>query len=307
MKRILQHAMLLLALGGMMSTQSVCAQQKTKPKKKKELALTIPRKHYKDSIDFTNAPKRLNNKYPLSDQKNKGKWKLLKSASDEFKGSKLNTKRWMPNNPRWKGRQPTQFLDENTTLRDGNLVMTVEKPDPSKLLKGYTHSAGFIVSQDTHLYGYFEARLKPINATWVSGFWMSNHQRDWWTEIDICENCPGVPRNRHDIGTNVHVFKSPKEHGDVKKHFSRPFKFYIPFELQKDYHVWGLEWTKESIRFYLDGVLFQEYENTHWHQPLHINVNNESNKWFGALPTDSQVGREYLVDYVRVWKNKATK
>ena len=32
--------------------------------------LTIPKKFYKDSIDFSNAPKRLNNKYPLSDQKN---------------------------------------------------------------------------------------------------------------------------------------------------------------------------------------------------------------------------------------------
>ena len=31
--------------------------------------LTIPKKFYKDSIDFSNAPKRLNNKYPLSDQK----------------------------------------------------------------------------------------------------------------------------------------------------------------------------------------------------------------------------------------------
>ena len=32
--------------------------------------LTIPEKFYKDSIDLSNAPKRLNNKYPLSDQKN---------------------------------------------------------------------------------------------------------------------------------------------------------------------------------------------------------------------------------------------
>ena len=40
--------------------------------------LTIPKKFYKDSIDFSNAPKRLNNKYPLSDQKNEGGWVLNK-------------------------------------------------------------------------------------------------------------------------------------------------------------------------------------------------------------------------------------
>ncbi|MEM6829356.1 MAG: glycoside hydrolase, partial [Bacteroidota bacterium] len=41
-------------------------------------------------------------------------------------------------------------------------------------------------------------------------------------------------------------------------------------------------------------------ENTHWHQPLTINLNNESNKWFGALP-DERTDREYRVKYLRVW------
>ena len=50
--------------------------------------LTIPEKFYKDSIDLSNAPKRLNNKYPLSDQKNEGGWVLNPKASDEFKGKK---------------------------------------------------------------------------------------------------------------------------------------------------------------------------------------------------------------------------
>ena len=64
---------------------------------------------------------------------------------------------------------------------------------------------------------------------------------------------------------------------------------YIPFELQADYHVWGLEWNKDVIRFYLDGVLYREAENTHWHQPLAINLNCESNKWLNALPDDSRL------------------
>jgi len=77
---------------------------------------------------------------------------------------------------------------------------------------------------------------------------------------------------------------------------------YFPEELQKDYHVWGLEWTKDYIRFYIDGALFREAKNTHWHQPLEININNESNKWFGALPDDNRLDGEYHIKYVRVWK-----
>ena len=266
--------------------------------------LTIPKKFYKDTIDFSNVPKRITDKYPLSDQNNEGNWVLDKKASDEFNGKKVNENKWFPNNPKWKGRQPTFFAKENTTLKNGCAVMKTYKPEVGTLPEGYTHTAGFLVSKELFLYGYFEARLKPNNSPWVFGFWMSNNERDWWTEIDICENCPGVAANRHDLNSNVHVFKAPADKGDVKKHISFPAKYYIPFELQKDFHVWGLDWSKEYIRLYIDGVLYREIENKYWHQPLRINVNNESNKWFGALPDDNRMDAEYLIDYVRVWKKK---
>ncbi|WP_430932667.1 family 16 glycosylhydrolase [Saccharicrinis sp. 156] len=266
--------------------------------------LTKPKKFYKDTVDFSIAPVRLNNKYPLSDQKNNGKWKLLKDYSDEFSDDTLDIKKWYPNNPGWKGRKPTYFHGSNVSLEGGELIMQINQHGNEKLPDGYTHSAGFIKSKKKILYGYVEARLKPMNAPWVTGFWMTNVSKDWWTEIDICENCPGVEDNRHDLNSNIHVFKAPKDKGDVKKHFSRNEKFHIPFELQKDYHTWGLEWDKDYIRFYLDGVLFREAENTHWHQPLEINLNNESNKWFGALPDDTRLNELYKVDYVRVWTTR---
>ena len=79
---------------------------------------------------------------------------------------------------------------------------------------------------------------------------------------------------------------------------------HIPFELQADYHVWGLEWNKDVIRFYLDGVLYREAENTHWHQPLAINLNCESNKWLNALPDDSRLDGRYRVKYFRAWQQE---
>ncbi|MFI3319548.1 MAG: family 16 glycosylhydrolase [Rikenellaceae bacterium] len=266
--------------------------------------LTVQKKLATDTVDFSKAPKRTNDKYPLSDQKNKGKWKLLTDASDEFNGTELNTVLWHPNNPGWKGRKPTYFHTSNVKLEDGYAVFRINKHGNETLPEGYTHSAGFIVSKQTFLYGYFEAKLKPNDSPWVTGFWMSNNTPTWWTEIDICENCPGVAKNRHRVNSNVHVFKSPKDQGDVKKHFSIGQSHHIPFELQKDFHTWGLEWNKDVIKFYIDGVVFREVKNTHWHQPLKINFNNESNKWFGALPDDNRLGEKYLVDYFRVWKQK---
>ena len=68
--------------------------------------------------------------------------------------------------------------------------------------------------------------------------------------------------------------------------------------------MWGLEWDKDYIRFYLDGVLMRESENTHWHQPLRINLNNESNKWFKQVAIEEGIDELYLVDYVRIWEKK---
>lgn len=263
--------------------------------------LTIPPVGYSGTVSSQDLIKRTNNDYPLSDQANKGGWKINPTFTDEFDGASLNTERWHPTNPQWRGRRPTQFHPANTSLEDGELVMRINQHGDEKLRRGYTHSSGYIKSKQTILYGYFEMEAKLMDAPWVSGFWLYNHERDWWTEIDICENCPGVEKNRQDLNSNVHVFYSPPEHGDVKKHFSITKKYYFPLELQNDYHVWGLEWNKEVIRFFIDGVLFREVENTHWHQPLTINVNNESNKWFGALPEEDREDRDYRVNYVRVW------
>ena len=264
--------------------------------------LTIPPKNYADSVKIENRILRKNKDFPLSDQSNTSKWKLLHQFSDEFEGDKLNETKWFPNNPKWKGRPPTYFHPSNVSLEKGELVIRVNKHGNEVLPQDFTHSTGFIKSKQKFLYGYFEAEVKLMDAPWVSGFWMTNVDKDWWTEIDICENAPGVEYNRHDLNSNIHVFKAPKEQGDVKKHFSRTAKYYFPEELQKEYHVWGLEWTPEFIRFYIDGILFREAENTHWHQPLEINFNCESNKWFGALPDDTRLNGEYHVKYFRTWK-----
>lgn len=267
--------------------------------------LTVPPEGYAGVIDPSGALERHNDVYPLSDPNNSGGWRLLKDDSDEFDGETLDTDRWHPNNPKWKGRAPTYFDNSNVSFADGRLIIKVNQHGDLELPEGFTHTTGFLKSKKRFLYGYFEAELQCMDAPWVSCFWMCHVGRDWWTEIDICENCPGVAKNRHDLNSNLHVFRSPEEHGHVTEHFARPKKYYLPFELQKEFHVWGLEWNAEVIRFYFDGVLFRETENTHWHQPLEVNINCESNKWFGAMPDNTRLNREMRVNYCRIWTKDA--
>jgi len=266
--------------------------------------LTVPPKGYSGTVLSQNLVERSNDDFPLSDQQNQGGWKLDPAFSDEFDTGQLDRKKWHPSNPQWRGRRPTQFHPKNVSQEGGELVMRINQHGEDKLKPGYTHSSGYVKSKRTILYGYFEMEAKLMDAPWVSGFWLYSDTPTWWTEIDICENCPGIEKRRQDLSSNVHVFRSPKEHGNVTKHFSKTQKHYFPFELQRDYHVWGLEWNEKVIRFFIDGALFREIENTHWHQPLTINVNNESNKWFNAVPDDDRLNEEYRVKYVRVWSQE---
>jgi hypothetical protein len=99
---------------------------------------------------------------------------------------------------------------------------------------------------------------------------------------------------------NVHVFRTPTE----KKHWSIHGEWIAPSNLADDYHIYGLEWDKDKIKWYFDGVLVRWLENTHWHQPLTLNFDSETMpKWFG-LPKDNDLPSTYSIEYVRAWKKE---
>lgn len=264
-------------------------------------------------IDFSKAPKRKNTQYPLSDQKNKGGWVKIEEDCDEFNDMELNTDKWWPNNPTWKGRQPTYFHGSNVSMDGEHVVFKVNQHGDEQLPDGYTDTAGFIVGRKAYTYGYFEARLKLNKSPWIAGFWLQIGavKPDWdnisgaiGNEIDICENAPGCPGHEYRLNSNVHIHMwDPKT--KTKMYGPKFSKAHIvPFKLHEDFHTWGLEWTKDYIRFYLDGVMWREIENIAWHYPQEVKINNESNAWFGAIPNGTGEDEVYLVDYFRVWQQK---
>ena len=59
--------------------------------------------------------------------------------------------------------------------------------------------------------------------------------------------------------------------------------------LADDYHVDGLDWTPDEIKYFVDGVVVRRVENTRWHQPLHRIFDSETMPdWFG-MPQDKNL------------------
>jgi dienelactone hydrolase len=82
---------------------------------------------------------------------------------------------------------------------------------------------------------------------------------------------------------------------------------WVKFEpMSDDYHVYGFEWGKDELRFYVDGVLVRSVENTHWHHPLHLIFDSETMpEWFG-MPDDKDLPSTFSIEYVRAWKRSGS-
>lgn len=247
---------------------------------------------------------RLNDRYPLSDQNNAGDWLAYEPMTDEFEDQTLDEAKWWDHNPGWLGRQPGFFYPQNVTVSDGKLHLTMKKEEVLEMPKdkGYqTYTCAAVKSKERVLYGYFEVKARPMDSAGSSSFWFYHSTDDWWTEIDVFELGAGVPKFEKTMHINVHVFRTP---GEGKNHWSVGGQFIAPERLANDYHVYGLEWDSKEVKFYFDGVLVRKGENTHWHQPLHLNFDSETMpEWFG-LPNDEDLPSTYSIEYVRAWKKR---
>lgn len=247
------------------------------------------------------VPQRVSEQYPLSDQTNRGNWVKYEAMSDEFVGDELDAEKWWPKNPRWLGRQPAYFYPGNVTVSDGKLLLVMRKKEVPEMPKdkGYhTYTSAAFQSKTLVKYGYFEVKCRPMKSHGSSSFWFYNNEPELWTEIDVFEIGGGAPGFEKKYNMNVHVFKTPTE----KDHWSRHGAWIASSNLADDYHTYALEWDRDEIKWYFDGVLVRRIENTHWHQPLTLNFDSETMpNWFG-LPKDSDLPSTYSIEYVRAWK-----
>jgi len=247
------------------------------------------------------TPKRITDAYPLSDQANDAGWSKYEPMSDEFDAGELDPNKWRPQNPTWLGRQPAWFDPANVTVANGKLHLTMRKNEPPQMPKdkGYhTYTSAAVQSKGLVKYGYFEVKCKPMASAGSSSFWFYHQTPGLWTEIDVFEIGGRAPGFEKKYNMTLHVFKTPTE----KKHWSKGGVWIAPTNLADDYHVYGLEWDAEKIKWYFDGLLVRWVENTHWHQPLTLNFDSETMPdWFG-LPKDSDLPSTYSIEYVRAWK-----
>ncbi|MEM6883433.1 MAG: family 16 glycosylhydrolase [Verrucomicrobiota bacterium] len=260
-------------------------------------------------------PVQLTNSLPLSDQENRGNWVPFKPMWDDFDGETLDTEKWYDHNPFWYGRAPGRFLSRNVKVADGYLQLTTSK-DPSlpheqfynNGLVYHDYVSASVVSTVHVNYGYFEIRARPMDSAASSAWWFTGSSteiatgREQRLEIDMFEIGGNAADKEYSYNMNLHMFKTR----DFAKHYSLGGIWQAERRLADDFRIYGIEWTPDIIKYYVDGVLVRRAKNTHWHGPQLMLFDSETMfDWLG-VPEDTDLPSTFKIDYVRAWKNSET-
>lgn len=230
-------------------------------------------------------------------------WVYCEQLSDEFDGIDVDTSKWYTYNPIWLGREPSLFLKENVMLRDGALVLTGRRQDVPNAPEGYhTFSSAAVQSRDTAHYGFFEIRCKPMDSALSSAFWLYTRDEVKQEEIDIFEICGRNDTDstyQHTLFATSHFMIMPH---DI--HLSDHVAHKTDYRLADRYITVGLEWNERELIWYLDGEIIRRRKNDFWQLPETINFDSEAFPTWWGLPSDSDNGGEFIIEYFRYWTRK---
>jgi beta-glucanase (GH16 family) len=215
--------------------------------------------------------------------------------SDEFTGDKLDLARWVhrTDSKHWSTQSPA-----NVSVAGGRLILTLKKES----LGGKDYTGAGVISRETFHHGYYEARLKvPTGAGWHTSFWMMGHDGAGGTgttktaqELDVCEQ-DSVNARRYSV--NVHRWNPEPHQSFGYKEIDTP-------DLSADFHVFGCEFTQETVKYFFDGKLVQTVNATQFtHGEQHVWLTSIATYLGGTKAVDeTKLPGTAEFDWVRVYK-----
>jgi beta-glucanase (GH16 family) len=238
--------------------------------------------------------------------------------SDEFNaadGSPVDSTKWIfdTGGNGWGNNELETYTNRTNNAKQsgGNLVITAAQETfkgADGITRNYTSARILTNTKFTQKYGRFEARIKiPYGQGIWPAFWMlgDNIATVPWPscgEIDIMENIGKEPSTVH--GT-IHGPGYSGANG-----IGSPYALPAGQKFSDDFHIYALEWSPNTLRFYVDGSLYRTIvasdtpQGTAWvfDHPFFIIMNVAvGGGWPGSPDQTTVFPQTMLVDYVRVY------
>jgi hypothetical protein len=161
---------------------------------------------------------------------------------------------------------------------------------------GRKYISGIITSKFSFYqrYGVFEIRARlPAGQGFWPAFWLLPVDGSWPPEIDVFEVLGHEP---------TRLYASAHSHAS-KDHTATGVDMPVT-DLSKDFHRYAVDWQKEDIRWYLDGVEIGRVSTPpDMHKPMHLLTNLAvGGDWAGAPDSSTQFPGILAIDWIRAYR-----
>ena len=212
--------------------------------------------------------------------------------------------------PKWANREEQAYTDrpDNAFVQDHQLHIRALRE--SRMGRNYTSARMTTYPHAAWQYGYFEIRAKiPCGVgSWPALWFMpvSSKQGVRWPlcgEIDMMEHTMLEP------DTLVYSLHSEKINHTRPLERQRSTRVLSP-GASKAFRVYGMEWTRDSIAYFLDGEPVCRYDRGGtedveiwpFDQPFFLIMNIAVGGFMGGPIREADFPYEMIVDYVRVYQ-----
>jgi beta-glucanase (GH16 family) len=196
---------------------------------------------------------------------------------------------------------------ENARVEDGNLIIEARKEKWKA--NNYTSARLITKGKGDWKYGRIEVRAKLPDGigTWPAIWMLGSTSPLVWPddgEIDIMEEVGFDPGRIH---ASIHCKRYNHKLGTQKTAVLK-----VP-DSDSAFHVYKLEWDKDSIGISVDEKKYFNFVNEHadydswpFDQPMHLLLNIAvGGDWGGQKGIDNSIfPKKMLIDYVRVYQLK---
>jgi beta-glucanase (GH16 family) len=237
-------------------------------------------------------------------------WKLVWSDEFNYKG--------LPDTTKWSydvgghgwGNNELQYYTyrklNNARVENGKLIIEARKEKADSLK--YTSARLLTRGKAAWQYGKIEvkAKIPKGRGSWPAIWTLAENMKKWPDdgEIDIMEH---VGFHQGYIHGSIHCKKYYHVIGTQKTDTT-----YIP-DCSSAFHVYSLEWDKETIKVAVDGKVFFTFANEHkgyeywpFDNKMHLILNIAvGGNWGGQKGVDDKtLPWRMEIDYVRVYQQK---
>lgn len=235
--------------------------------------------------------------------------------SEEFDGPEIDRSTWGYELGYVRNNELQEYVDapENSYIEDSCLVIkSIKTGDPER---PYTSASLNTHGKKEFLYGKLEMRAKlPFGKGIWPAFWtlgVNIRETPWPAcgEIDIMELVGGTNKTFATCPFNDHmgddVCQATIHYPNEKKAMQRAFEL-KDGNFCDDFHVFGIEWTENCIKCYVDNVIYNKLDITDipaFHKPHYVLVNTAIGGGWPGDPDDTTVfPQKYYIDWIRYYK-----